>query len=90
MLVPPPVVAPLETIRTHLMVGSTGSKTVTGVFKWILETEGWPGLFRGNAINVLRIAPSKALEVGALARRSCLHINLLNAACTLKQTASFR
>ena len=61
------VVAPLETIRTHLMVGSTGNKTVTGVFKWIMEKEGWQGLFRGNAINVLRIAPSKALEVRALA-----------------------
>lgn len=57
------VVAPLETIRTHLMVGNTGSKSATEVFKWILEKEGWKGLFRGNGINVLRVAPSKAIEL---------------------------
>ena len=55
-------VAPLETIRTHLMVGSSGADTMGGVFRWIMRTEGWPGLFRGNAVNVLRVAPSKAIE----------------------------
>uniref|UniRef100_A0ACD5Z0J5 Uncharacterized protein n=2 Tax=Avena sativa TaxID=4498 RepID=A0ACD5Z0J5_AVESA len=56
-------VAPLETIRTHLMVGSSGADTMGGVFRWIMRTEGWPGLFRGNAVNVLRVAPSKAIEL---------------------------
>ncbi|PNT66124.1 adenine nucleotide transporter BT1, chloroplastic/amyloplastic/mitochondrial [Brachypodium distachyon] len=58
-------VAPLETIRTHLMVGSRGGgaeDSVAGVFRWIMRTEGWPGLFRGNDVNVLRVAPSKAIE----------------------------
>nr|ACX68637.1 ADP-glucose brittle-1 transporter precursor [Triticum aestivum] len=55
-------VAPLETIRTHLMVGSSGADSMAGVFRWIMRTEGWPGLFRGNAVNVLRVAPSKAIE----------------------------
>ncbi|KAK3152442.1 hypothetical protein QOZ80_2BG0158910 [Eleusine coracana subsp. coracana] len=55
-------VAPLETIRTHLMVGSCGADTMAGVFQWIMKTEGWTGLFRGNAVNVLRVAPSKAIE----------------------------
>ncbi|KAJ7515311.1 hypothetical protein O6H91_22G010100 [Diphasiastrum complanatum] len=55
-------VAPLETIRTHLMVGSAG-KSIGAVFSHIIETEGWQGLFRGNGINVLRVAPSKAIEV---------------------------
>nr|BBD51644.1 ADP-glucose transporter [Hordeum vulgare subsp. vulgare] len=55
-------VAPLETIRTHLMVGSSGADSMGGVFRWIMRTEGWPGLFRGNAVNVLRVAPSKAIE----------------------------
>ncbi|KAK3156307.1 hypothetical protein QOZ80_2AG0105450 [Eleusine coracana subsp. coracana] len=55
-------VAPLETIRTHLMVGSCGADTMAGVFQWIMRTEGWAGLFRGNAVNVLRVAPSKAIE----------------------------
>lgn len=54
-------VAPLETIRTHLMVGRGGS--VPEVFARIMQEEGWKGLFRGNGINVLRVAPSKAIEV---------------------------
>jgi solute carrier family 25 (mitochondrial phosphate transporter), member 23/24/25/41 len=55
-------VAPLETIRTHLMVGSNGD-SMTEVFQSIMKTEGWEGLFRGNFVNVIRVAPSKAIEV---------------------------
>lgn len=55
-------VAPLETIRTHLMVGSCGHST-TEVFQDIMKNEGWKGLFRGNLVNVIRVAPSKAIEV---------------------------
>lgn len=55
-------VAPLETIRTHLMVGS-GGQTVPAVFNHIVGQEGWRGLFRGNGVNVIRVAPSKAIEV---------------------------
>ncbi|XP_058074483.1 adenine nucleotide transporter BT1, chloroplastic/mitochondrial [Magnolia sinica] len=57
-------VAPLETIRTHLMVGSNGHST-TEVFQSIMKTEGWKGLFRGNLVNVIRVAPSKAVELFA-------------------------
>ncbi|KAI3709476.1 hypothetical protein L2E82_39238 [Cichorium intybus] len=57
-------VAPLETIRTHLMVGSCGHSTVE-VFQDIMKTEGWKGLFRGNLVNVIRVAPSKAIELFA-------------------------
>ncbi|XP_077220967.1 mitochondrial substrate carrier family protein [Tasmannia lanceolata] len=57
-------VAPLETIRTHLMVGSSGHSTVE-VFQSIMKTDGWPGLFRGNLVNVIRVAPSKAVELFA-------------------------
>lgn len=57
-------VAPLETIRTHLMVGS-GGFTVHDVFNHIMKDEGWQGLFRGNGVNVLRVAPSKAIELFA-------------------------
>lgn len=56
------IVAPLETIRTHLMVGSCGN-SVCEVFDAILKTDGWKGLFRGNLVNVIRVAPSKAIEV---------------------------
>lgn len=55
-------VAPLETIRTHLMVGTSGHST-TEVFHDIMKTDGWKGLFRGNLVNVIRVAPSKAIEV---------------------------
>lgn len=55
-------VAPLETIRTHLMVGSSGHSTAE-VFQNIMVNEGWTGLFRGNFVNVIRVAPSKAVEV---------------------------
>ncbi|KAH9322691.1 hypothetical protein KI387_017330, partial [Taxus chinensis] len=54
-------VAPLETIRTHLMVGSSGN-SMTDVFQHIMQHEGWQGLFRGNGVNVIRVAPSKAIE----------------------------
>ncbi|KAF7154170.1 hypothetical protein RHSIM_Rhsim01G0074200 [Rhododendron simsii] len=57
-------VAPLETIRTHLMVGSCGHSS-TEVFQDIMKNEGWTGLFRGNLVNVIRVAPSKAIERGA-------------------------
>ncbi|KAJ0817360.1 putative mitochondrial carrier protein [Helianthus annuus] len=57
-------VAPLETIRTHLMVGSCGHSS-TEVFQDIMQTEGWTGLFRGNMVNVIRVAPSKAIELFA-------------------------
>jgi solute carrier family 25 (mitochondrial phosphate transporter), member 23/24/25/41 len=55
-------VVPLEMIHTHLMVGNSGADTMDVVFQWIMRTEGWTGLFRGNTINVLRVAPSKAIE----------------------------
>ncbi|KAF4390374.1 hypothetical protein CsatB_008616 [Cannabis sativa] len=57
-------VAPLETIRTHLMVGTSGHST-TEVFNDIMKTDGWKGLFRGNFVNVIRVAPSKAIELFA-------------------------
>lgn len=57
-------VAPLETIRTHLMVGSSGHSS-TEVFNNIMKTDGWKGLFRGNFVNVIRVAPSKAIELFA-------------------------
>ncbi|KAI5640863.1 hypothetical protein M9H77_00165 [Catharanthus roseus] len=57
-------VAPLETIRTHLMVGSCGHSTME-VFQDIMKNEGWKGLFRGNLVNVIRVAPSKAVELFA-------------------------
>ncbi|GMN60868.1 hypothetical protein TIFTF001_029955 [Ficus carica] len=58
------VVAPLETIKTHLMVGSCGL-SMAEVFQSIMKTEGWKGLYRGNLVNVIRVAPNKAIELFA-------------------------
>nr|GLL45261.1 adenine nucleotide transporter BT1, chloroplastic/mitochondrial-like [Ipomoea trifida] len=55
-------VAPLETIRTHMMVGNYGHST-NEVFQNIMKNEGWKGLFSGNLVNVIRVAPSKAIEL---------------------------
>ncbi|CAM6075325.1 unnamed protein product [Sphagnum tenellum] len=46
------------------MVGSHGH-SLPEIFHWIITNEGWPGLFRGNAINVIRVAPNKAIELFA-------------------------
>jgi hypothetical protein len=65
-------VAPLETIRMHLMVGSHGH-SLPEIFHWIITNEGWPGLFRGNAINVICVAPTKAIEVSVIVTLSLSH-----------------
>ncbi|KAI7756312.1 hypothetical protein M8C21_002345 [Ambrosia artemisiifolia] len=57
------VLAPLETIRTRMVVG-VGSKTISGSFVEVMEKQGWQGLWAGNAINMIRIIPTQAIELG--------------------------
>ncbi|KAI3455744.1 hypothetical protein Pfo_012407 [Paulownia fortunei] len=57
------ILAPLETIRTRMVVG-VGSKNIYGSFVQIIEQHGWQGLWAGNAINMLRIVPTQAIELG--------------------------
>ncbi|KAL4589339.1 hypothetical protein LXL04_002245 [Taraxacum kok-saghyz] len=57
------VLAPLETIRTRMVVG-VGSKTISGSFLQVIEKQGWQGLWAGNAINMIRIVPTQAIELG--------------------------
>ncbi|XP_010545491.1 PREDICTED: probable mitochondrial adenine nucleotide transporter BTL1 [Tarenaya hassleriana] len=57
------VLAPLETIRTRMVVG-VGSKTISGSFLEVIEMQGWQGLWAGNAINMIRIIPTQAIELG--------------------------
>nr|XP_009403301.1 PREDICTED: probable mitochondrial adenine nucleotide transporter BTL1 [Musa acuminata subsp. malaccensis] len=57
------VLAPLETIRTRMVVG-VGSKHITGSFLEIIDEHGWQGLWAGNAVNMLRIIPTQAIELG--------------------------
>ncbi|RWW19732.1 hypothetical protein BHE74_00003661 [Ensete ventricosum] len=57
------VLAPLETIRTRMVVG-VGSKHIAGSFLEIIEENGWQGLWAGNTVNMLRIIPTQAIELG--------------------------
>ncbi|XP_028790530.1 probable mitochondrial adenine nucleotide transporter BTL1 [Neltuma alba] len=57
------VLAPLETIRTRMVVG-VGSKNITGSFLEVIDQQGWQGLWAGNGINMLRIIPTQAIELG--------------------------
>ncbi|XP_065864206.1 probable mitochondrial adenine nucleotide transporter BTL1 isoform X2 [Euphorbia lathyris] len=57
------VLAPLETIRTRMVVG-VGSRDISGSFCEIIEHRGWRGLWAGNAINMIRIVPTQAIELG--------------------------
>ncbi|KAI9084471.1 hypothetical protein K1719_033459 [Acacia pycnantha] len=56
------VLAPLETIRTRMVVG-VGSKTIIGSFLEVIDQQGWQGLWAGNGINMLRIIPTQAIEL---------------------------
>ncbi|KAG2635927.1 hypothetical protein PVAP13_2NG406700 [Panicum virgatum] len=56
------ILAPLETIRTRMVVG-VGSRHIFGTFVEIIEQNGWQGLWAGNTINMLRIIPTQAVEL---------------------------
>lgn len=79
------VVAPLETIRTHLMVGSGGNSS-TEVFGDIMKHEGWTGLFRGNLVNVIRVAPARAVEVPTMDQTIYVFVGKLK--CRLRKFLS--
>ncbi|RLM84921.1 putative mitochondrial adenine nucleotide transporter BTL1 [Panicum miliaceum] len=57
------ILAPLETLRTRMVVG-VGSRHIFGSFVEIIEQNGWQGLWAGNTINMLRIIPTQAVELG--------------------------
>lgn len=46
------------------MVVGVGSRNIYGSFVQIIEKQGWQGLWAGNAINMLRIVPTQAIELG--------------------------
>ncbi|XP_057453989.1 probable mitochondrial adenine nucleotide transporter BTL1 [Lotus japonicus] len=56
------ILAPLETIRTRMIVG-VGSRNITGSFAQVIEQQGWQGLWTGNMINMIRIVPTQAIEL---------------------------
>lgn len=46
------------------MVVGVGSKNISGSFLEIIEQQGWQGLWAGNTINMIRIIPTQAIELG--------------------------
>lgn len=46
------------------MVVGVGSKNISGSFLEVIEQQGWQGLWAGNGINMLRIIPTQAIELG--------------------------
>lgn len=46
------------------MVVGVGSKHIAGSFLEIIEEHGWQGLWAGNTVNMLRIVPTQAIEIG--------------------------
>ncbi|KAF9612428.1 hypothetical protein IFM89_000176, partial [Coptis chinensis] len=57
------VLGPLETIRTRMVVG-VGPRNIAGSFIEVIEQQGWTGLWAGNTVNMLRIIPTQAIELG--------------------------
>mmetsp|Transcript_41256 Transcript_41256/g.123173 ORF Transcript_41256/g.123173 Transcript_41256/m.123173 type:complete len:383 (-) Transcript_41256:419-1567(-) len=57
------VTAPLETLRLAVMTGALeAGDLLQGAGLLMARGGGWRALFRGNAVNVMRCAPSKALD----------------------------
>lgn len=46
------------------MVVGIGSKSIAGSFFEVIDQQGLPGLWAGNTINMLRIIPTQAIELG--------------------------
>lgn len=46
------------------MVVGVGSKNISGSFIEVIEQQGWQGLWAGNGINMIRIIPTQAIELG--------------------------
>ena len=54
--------APLETVRIKLMCGQGIRGGILANMQSIVRNDGVQGLFRGNATNVLRFAPTKGID----------------------------
>ncbi|XP_077238561.1 putative mitochondrial adenine nucleotide transporter BTL1 isoform X2 [Tasmannia lanceolata] len=78
------VLAPLETIRTRMIVG-VGSRKISGSFVEVIEKQGWKGLWAGNTINMLRIIPTQAIELSTF---ECVKRTITTAQEKWKQTGS--
>lgn len=54
--------APLDRLKVFLQVRGTEFASLRFCFKQLLKDGGWPSLWRGNGMNVLKIAPETAIK----------------------------
>lgn len=54
--------APLDRLKVFLQVRGAEFASLNFCFKQLLKDGGWPALWRGNGINVLKIAPETAIK----------------------------
>jgi len=58
--------APLDRLKIMLQVhGGRKSLSIKDAFSYMLREGGWRGLWRGNGINVIKIAPESAVKFAA-------------------------
>lgn len=53
--------APLDRLKVYLQVQASKQR-ISDTFKYLLKEGGWSSLWRGNGINVLKIAPESAIK----------------------------
>ena len=64
-------VFPLDLVKTRLQnqkIGPNGERMYTGMldcFKKTLKSDGYFGMYRGSAVNILLITPEKAIKLAA-------------------------
>lgn len=46
------------------MIVGVGSRSIPGSFLEVIQKQGWQGLWAGNEINMIRIIPTQAIELG--------------------------
>uniref|UniRef100_A0A6G1SC43 Calcium-binding mitochondrial carrier protein SCaMC-1 n=1 Tax=Aceria tosichella TaxID=561515 RepID=A0A6G1SC43_9ACAR len=54
--------APLDRLKVFLQVRGTEFASISYCFKQLLQEGGWKSLWRGNGINVVKIAPETAIK----------------------------
>lgn len=54
--------APLDRLKVFLQVKGAEYANLRYCFRQLLKDGGWPSLWRGNGINVLKIAPETAIK----------------------------
>lgn len=77
--------APLDRLKVFLQVRGTEFASLSYCFKQLLKDGGWPALWRGNGINVLKIAPETAIKFMAYEHAKRKIYSVTGAELTIQQ-----